>query len=64
MVKSRNDVKNVCFRHVLCHNSAIFEHIDLKLCTHIHQPLPSNKFYVFSKKKKYFEGENVKNIFF
>ena len=36
-----------CFQHVLCHNSAIFEDIDLKFCTHIHQPLPSNMFYVF-----------------
>ena len=31
-----------CFQHVLCHNSAIFEDIDLIFCTHIHQPLPSN----------------------
>ena len=41
-VKSRNDVKSACFLHVLCHISAIFEDIDLKFCTHIHQPLPSN----------------------
>ena len=41
-VKSRNDVKSACFSHVLCHISAIFEDIDLKFCTHIHQPLPSN----------------------
>ena len=41
-VKSRNDVKSACFLHVLCHISAIFEDIDLKFCTHIHQPLPTN----------------------
>ena len=27
--------------------SAIFEDIDLKLCTYIHQPLTSNILYVF-----------------
>ena len=48
-VKSRNDVKSVCFWHVLCHISAIFEDIDLKFCAHIHQPLPSNILYVFLK---------------
>ena len=31
-----------CFQNVLCHNSAIFEDIDLKFCTYIHQPFPSN----------------------
>ena len=36
-----------CFQHVLCHNSAIFEDIDLKCCTHIHQPLPCNVLHVF-----------------
>ena len=41
-VKSRNDVKSTCFWHVLCHISAIFEDINLKFCTHIHQSLPSN----------------------
>ena len=41
-VKSRNDVKSACFRHVLCHISVIFEDIDLKFCTHIYQLLPSN----------------------
>ena len=53
-VKSRNEVKSACFRHVLCHISIIFEEIDLKFCTHIHQPLPSNilnVFFIF-----YFEG--------
>ena len=48
-VKSRNDVKSVCFLHVLCHTSAIFEDIDLKCCTHIHLPLPSNILYGFRK---------------
>ena len=48
-VKSRNDVKSACFLHVLCHISAIFEDIDLKFCTHIHQPLPSNILYGFLK---------------
>ena len=38
-----------CFQHVLCHNSAIFEDIDLKLYTHIHQPLPSNILHAFLK---------------
>ena len=62
-VKSRNDVKSACFWHVLCHISAIFEDIDFKFCTHIHQPLPSNilsGFFenfdfegkIFKKKKK------------
>ena len=36
-----------CFQHVLCHNSAIFEDIDLKFCTHIHQPFPSSILHVF-----------------
>ena len=48
-VKSRNDVKSACFWHVLCYISAIFEDIDLKFCTHIHEILPSNIFYVFLK---------------
>ena len=48
-VKSRNDVKSACFWHVLCHISAIFKDIDLKLCTHIHQPLPSNMLSGFLK---------------
>ena len=41
-VKSRNDVKSACFFHVLCYISAIFEDIDLKFCTHIHETLSSN----------------------
>ena len=36
-----------CFQHVLCHNSAIFEDIDLKFSTPIHQPLPSNILHAF-----------------
>ena len=48
-VKSLNDVKSACFFHVLCHISAIFKDIDLKLCEHIHQPLPSNILYCFLK---------------
>ena len=48
-IKSRNDVKSACFWHVFCHISAIFEDIDLKFCTHIHQPLPSNILSVFLK---------------
>ena len=48
-VKSRNDVKSACFLHVLCYISAIFEDIDLKFCTHIHETLPSNIWYVFLK---------------
>ena len=48
-VKSRNDVKSACFLHVLCYISAIFEDIDLKFCTHIHETLPSNIYYGFLK---------------
>ena len=48
-VKSRNDVKSACFLHVLCYISAIFEDIDLKFCTHIHETLPSNICYGFLK---------------
>ena len=48
-VKSRNDVKSACFLHVLCYISAIFEDIDLKYCTHIHETLPSNICYGFLK---------------
>ena len=48
-VKSRNDVKSACFWHVLCYISAIFEDIDLKFCTHIHETLPSNTCYGFLK---------------
>ena len=48
-VKSRNDVKSACFWHVLCYISAIFEDIDLKFCTHIHETLPSNICYGFLK---------------
>ena len=47
--KSRNDVKSACFGHVLCYISAIFEDIDLKLCTHIHETLRSNICYGFLK---------------
>ena len=36
-----------CFQHVLCHNSAIFEDIDLIFCTHMHQSSPSNILHVF-----------------
>ena len=47
-VTSRNDVKSACFfLHVLGHISAISEDIDLKFCTHIHQPLTSNMLYGF-----------------
>ena len=48
-VKSRNDVKSACFRHVLCHISAIFEDIDLEFCTYIHETLLSNICYCFLK---------------
>ena len=48
-VKSRNDVKNARFWHVLCYISSIFEDIDLKFCTHIHETLPSNICYGFWK---------------
>ena len=50
-VKSRNEVKSVCFLHVLCHILAIFfEDIDWKFCTLFHQPLPSNILNVFFRK--------------
>ena len=48
-VKSRNDVRNACFWHVLCYISAIYEDIDLTFCTHILETLPSNICYVFLK---------------
>ena len=48
---------SACFRHVLCDISAIFEDIDLKLCVHIYQPLPSNLFNVFFENFD-FEGGN------
>ena len=48
-VKSRNEVKSARFLHVLCHISVIFEDIDLKCCTHIHQTLASNIMYGFLK---------------
>ena len=47
--KWRNDVKSACFWHVLCYILAIFEDIDLKFCTHIHETLPSNICYGFLK---------------
>ena len=56
-VKSRKDVKSACFLHVLCYISAIFEDIDLKFCTHIHETLPSNICYGFFENFD-FEGEN------
>ena len=66
-VKSRNEVKSACFLHVLCHISAIVEDIDMKLCTHIHETLPSNICYVFLKMfiwGKLFRKEKNMNIFF
>ena len=56
-VKSRNDVKSACFLHVLCYISAIFEDIDLKFCTHIHETLPSEHILRFFENFD-FEGEN------
>ena len=57
-----------CFQHVLCHNSAIFEDIDLKLCTHIYQPLPSNMLHDFFEnfvfKGKLFRKYKILRIFF
>ena len=41
--------ESACFWHVLCYISAIFKDIDLKFCTHIHEKLPSNIYYVFLK---------------
>ena len=52
--------------HVLCHISAIFEDIDLKFCTHIHQPLTCNIFYGFLKililRGKILRKKNVENF--
>ena len=42
---------------MFCHISAVFEHIDLKLCTHINQPLLPNIYNGFLN-KKVFEGEH------
>ena len=52
-----------CFQHVLCNNSAIFEDIDLKFCTHIHQPLSSNRLYVFLK-DLFLRGKCFENVEF
>ena len=59
-VKSRNDVKSACFLHVSCYISAIFEDIDLKFCTHIHETLPSNILFGFVKKKHILRGTILK----
>ena len=40
-------VKFGCFQHVLCHNSVIFEDIDLKFCRHVHQSLQSTYYMIF-----------------
>ena len=57
--------KFVCFQHVLCHNAAIFEDIDLKFYTHIHQPLTSNiKFENFVFKGKMFRKYKILGIFY
>ena len=57
-----------CFQHVLCHNSVIFEDIDLKFCTHIHQPLPSNILHAFFEnfvfKGKMFRKYKILRFFF
>ena len=62
-VKSRYDVKSACFSHVLYHISAIFEDIDLKFCTHTHQPLLSNILSGFLKililRGKIFNKKNI-----
>ena len=47
------------FLHVLCYISAIFEDIDLKFCTHIHETLPSYICYGFFREKKNILGETV-----
>ena len=52
-----------CFQHLLCHNSAIFEDIDLKFCTDIHQPLPSNVLHAFLK-ILFLRGKCFENIKF
>ena len=59
-------MKSACFLHVLCHISAIFEDMDLKFRTHIHQPLTSNILYVFLKililRGKILKKKNVENF--
>ena len=69
--KSRNDVKSACFLHVLCYISAIFEDIDLKLCTHVHSLWHMLRFEnfdlggnCFEKKKKtfFFNFQNFQNF--
>ena len=49
-------------------NSVIFEDINLKFCTHIHQSLPFNMYFVFFKnfgfRRKFWKRkENVENVF-
>ena len=55
MVKSRNDVKVLIF-NVSCHNSPIFEGIDLIFCTHIYQSLLFNIYSGFVR-KHFFRGK-------
>ena len=58
MENCRNDVKSACFRHVKRSNSVIFEDIDMKFCTRVHQTKLFNIYSVF------FENfENVLEIF-
>ena len=40
-------MKSDCFWHVLFGISAIWEYIDVKFCTHIHQSLIADTWYVF-----------------
>ena len=66
--KSRENGQIWLFQHVLCHNSAIFEDIDLNFCTRIHQPLPSNILYAFfanfvMKEKKFRKYKILRNVF-
>ena len=48
-VKCRNDVKVPVFDMFFCYISAIFEYIDLKLCTHIYETSPFDISYGFLK---------------
>ena len=52
----------------LCHNSAVFEDIDLTFYTHIHQPLTSNILHDFFEnfvfKGKMFRKYKILGIFY
>ena len=63
MVKSGNNVKSACFCHVLRHNSAIFEDIDLKFLYTFFLVIPIYQLLTYIpsfKEKKKFRGNILK----